>query len=276
MTTTLIHDQSIGPGSLVVAPEVDFGVAAGDYARHRQGHPSETFRRLRALGIGSPGQALVDLGTGTGDAARTFAAAGAQVVGLDPSTSLLAVAARLATQQGVTVDWRHGNAEHTGLIAASADAITVAQAWHWFDRPRALAEARRVLRPDGALAIFYVDWLPLPASVVEVTLAIVARHRTTPMPAATLLGHHGMYPEFADDLSGADFRDLQIFGFDLVQSYAHAGWLGRMRASAAVSTMSAAGQVAFAAELTAALRDQFTDPMPVPHRVFGLVGRVAR
>ncbi len=48
-----------------------------------------------------------------------------------------------------------GVAEATGLPSASADAVTVAQAFHWFDGPRALAEIHRVLRPGGVLALVW-------------------------------------------------------------------------------------------------------------------------
>lgn len=257
---------------VVPRPLVDFGVAAADYAQHRLGHPDETFRRLAALGVGLPGQTVADLGTGTGDAARRFAAAGARVIGVDPSRELLAQAAQLATAAGLDARWHHGVAEDTGLDDGSFDVVTVAQAWHWFDRPRAAREARRLLRPGGAIALFYLDWLPLRGSVVERTLALVERHRTEPMPAATRLGQPGMYPAFPTDLTDAGFVDLELFGFDLVQGYRHQTWLGRMRASAAVTTMPADAQPRFAADLLAMLA-AFDDPTPVPHRVFALVGR---
>jgi len=268
MNKTLIENQHEVP-----PPLVDFGVAAADYAAHRQGHPAETFRRLAALGVGRPGQAVIDLGTGTGDVARTLAAAGARVTGVDPSAALLAEAARLAGAAGLEVTWRRAAAEATGLPDRCADAVTVGQAWHWFDRARAAAEVRRLLRPGGALALFYVDWLPVPGSVVELTLDLVARHRDRPLPDATRLGHHGIYPGFPDDLMAAGLVGLEMFGFDLVQRYHHAGWLGRMRASAPVSTMAPAAAAAFAAELTAALARGFADPCDVPHRVFALVAR---
>lgn len=269
MTDMLIINQSVTP---VPPPAVEFGVAAADYAAHRQGHPAETFRRLAAMGLGLPGQDVVDLGTGTGDVARRLARAGARVTGVDPSTLLLAEATRLATADGVRVHWHHGAAEATGLPTASADLVTVAQAWHWFDAPRAAAEVRRVLRPGGAVAIVYFDWLEGRASIVDTTLALVARHRTAPMPTATTVGHHGVYPTFLDHLGDAGFAQLEWFGYDVVARYAHGGWLGRMRASAGVSTMTPAAQAAFAADLAAALAD-LPDPVGVPHRVFALVGR---
>ncbi|MEZ4401126.1 MAG: methyltransferase domain-containing protein [Kofleriaceae bacterium] len=268
MTNTLIDNPYDGP-----PPRVDFGVAAADYARHRQGHPAETFRRLRALGVGLPGQDVVDLGTGTGDVARTLAGAGARVVGVDPSRPLLDEGARLAATAGVTVAWRQARAEDTGLPDGSADVVTIAQAWHWFDPPRAAVELRRLLRPGGLVAVFYLDWLPIPGSVVALSLATAARHRTEPVVDATAISVHGMYPTIPDDLLGAGLVAPEWFGFDLTQRYSHAGWLGRMRASALVSTMPAPAQRAFADDLTAALAQGFPDPVEVPHRVFGLVAR---
>lgn len=271
MTDTLIHDQS-NAGPAVAPPAVEFGVAAADYATHRQGQPAETYRRLAALGVGLPGQAVVDLGTGTGDLARGLAGAGAQVIGVDPSTLLLAEAARLASASGLAVRWHLGCAEATGLPSGCADVVTAAQAWHWFDAPRAAAEARRLLRPGGALAIVYFDWLEGLASVVDTTLALVARHRRAPMPAATQIGHRGIYPTFPEQLHAAGFTDLELFGFDTVARYDRAGWLGRMRASAAVATMPPDAQAGFAGDLGAALAGM-PEPLAVPHRVFGLVGR---
>jgi SAM-dependent methyltransferase len=262
----------------VPAPCIDFGVAAADYARHRQGPPAELFDRLaRFHGLGLPGQDVVDVGTGTGFVARTLAARGARAVGVDPSPALLAQAAQLAAAGGLDVAWRHATAEHTGLADASADVVTACQAWHWFDRPRAAAEARRILRPGGAIAILHLDWMPLPGSAVELTLAIVARHRAgAPPPIDEWFAHHGVYPYWADDLAAAGFECIEHMGFDVAQRYTRAAWRGRVRASALVSTMPPAARAACDDDLDRALAMGFADPVDVPHRVFAVIAQAPR
>ncbi len=258
----------------VPAPPVDFGVTAADYGRHRLGHPASTYERLATQhGIGLPGQDVVDIATGTGAAARALAARGARVIGIDASPALLAEAARLAAADGLTVDWRHASAEDTRLPDASADAVIVAQAWHWFDRPRAASELRRILRPGGGIAIIYTDWLPYPGNVVERTMTIAEQAGCDFVPPDADLFHKGIYPYWPDDLIGAGFGRLELFGFDLTQRYSHAGWCGRMRASAMISTMPPAGRAVFERELMAMLVASEPDPMEVPHRAFAVVAR---
>ncbi len=275
MTHTLIDDPSDAPARAApwVPPPVDFGVVAGDYARHRQGYPHTLFDRLAALGVGRAGQRIVDLGTGTGAVARALAARGARVTGVDPSPALLEKAAELAARDGLDVTWCEATAETTGLGTGQFDAVLVGSAWHWFDRPRAAAEARRLLRSGGRMAIVHLDWVALAGSVVAVTLDLVARHRAAPPPVAPDIGPNGVYPHWPADLSNAGFYALELFGFDLVQRYPHAGWRGRMRASALVSTMPPAAKAAFEADLIRALAMGFPDPTAVPHRVFAVVAR---
>ena len=87
--------------------QIDFGKTAQDYGRYRAGFPPTLFERLVNFGIGSTGQRVLDLGTGTGTLARGFALRGCQVTGLDPSTSLTEEAKRLDREAGVYRQLRH-------------------------------------------------------------------------------------------------------------------------------------------------------------------------
>ena len=249
---------------------VDFGKTAEDYARFRVGFPEPLFARLAAHGIGAAGQRILDLGTGTGTLARSFARRDGRVVGLDRSPALVAEARRLDREATVAVDYVVAVAEATGLRPRSFDVVAAGQCWHWFDRGRAAGEARRLLAPGGALVIAHFDWLPLPGNVLEATEALIVRHN----PAWRGAGGLGVHPAWLRDLGLAGFVGIESFSFDVVVPYGHAAWRGRVRASAGVGASLPPEQVArFDAELADLLRDRFRrEPLDVPHRVFAAIG----
>jgi len=124
-----------------------FSQQAAGYARFRPTFPPELYDWVAGL---APGRDLaVDVGTGNGQAALRLAERFARVVALDPSDAQLANATPHA---GVT--YRRAAAEATGVDAGSADLLTASQAFHWFDHPRFFAEARRILRPRGVVAVW--------------------------------------------------------------------------------------------------------------------------
>jgi SAM-dependent methyltransferase len=248
---------------------VDFGRTAEDYARHRAGFPEELFERLAAQGIGRAGQRVLDLGSGTGSLARGFAHGGARVTALDISGDLLARARALAVEEGVEIETLRAPAEDSGLPDASFEAVTAGQCWHWFDRPRAAAEARRLLVPRGRLAICHFDWLPRPGNVVAATEALIEAHN----PAWTFGGGDGRYPAWAADASGAGFGDIESFDFEIPVPYSHEDWRGRIRASAGVGGSLAPEAVAdFDAALGALLAAEFPGgPLQIPHRCFAMI-----
>ena len=250
---------------------VEFGKTAEDYGKHRAGFPPEFFRRVGAYGVGLAGQALLDLGTGTGTLARGFARQGCHVIGLDPAEAMLKEAAALDAEAGVKVDYRVGRAEETGLPAESCDAVTAGQCWHWFDRPRAASEAVRLLRPGGLLVIAHFDWLPLPGNMVEATETLILHHN----PAWKGAGGKGIYPWWFGDLTGAGLEGIESFSFDIPAPYSHEAWRGRIRASAGVGASMTPEQVEnFDRELQELLTARFPeDPLQVPHRVFAVLGR---
>lgn len=93
----------------------DWGHASADYARYRAGYPPSFFNRITSLGIGLPGERILDFGTGTGNLAREFARRGCQVTGVDISEGQITEARRLAAEQEIQADFRIAPAEQTGL-----------------------------------------------------------------------------------------------------------------------------------------------------------------
>lgn len=252
---------------------VDFGRTAADYRRYRAGFPQAFFDRLRALGWATPGERALDLGTGTGTVARGLAGLGLQVTGIDPAAPLLAQAQTMDREAGLVVSYRVGSAEALTEADGSADLVTAGQCWHWFDRPRAAAQAMRVLVPGGRIIIAHFDWLPIAANVVAMTEAVILAHN----PRWSMGGGCGIYPAWLADLTEAGFNDIETFSFDVRVGYSHAAWRGRIRASAAIQASLASDEIArFDADLAAHLRARFPDdPLAVPHRVWAVSGRKA-
>ena len=250
---------------------VDFGRTAVDYAAHRAGFPEELFRRLGDMGVGLQGQRVVDVGTGTGALARGFARRGCVVTALDRAPAMLEQARHLAAEAGVRVTYRVGVAEDTGLDRAHWDVVSAGQCWHWFDRPRAANEARRLLVAGGALAICHMDYLPIAGNVCSATEALILKHN----PSWTMAGGTGIHADWTLDAASAGFTGLETFSFDVDIPYSHEAWRGRMRTCNGIGATLPGPVVAdFDNALARMLASTFPqEPLAVPHRVWALIAR---
>ncbi|WP_308257662.1 class I SAM-dependent methyltransferase [Pseudonocardia lacus] len=130
-----------------------FGAVAADYARFRPGYPRAAveWALQPVLGASAPPR-LLDVGAGTGKLTAAMLAFG-PVTAVEPDGGMLdELRARIPEATAVS-----GSAEELPAEDSSVDAVLVGQAWHWFDHDRALAEAARVLRPGGVLAVLWND-----------------------------------------------------------------------------------------------------------------------
>ncbi len=131
--------------------DAGFDREAASYERARPSYPPDCVEWFaEQLGI-RPGRAVLDLAAGTGKFTRLLEPFGAQLIAAEPVDGMRAVLAR--TSPAVPV--LSCSAELLPFRAETLDAITVAQAFHWFDAPVALAEAARVLRPGGRLGLLW-------------------------------------------------------------------------------------------------------------------------
>jgi SAM-dependent methyltransferase len=165
-----------------------FARSADAYERGRPGYPEAAIRHLIAQL--PPRPAVLDLAAGTGKLTRPLLEAGLSVVAVEPVAEMRAALPAIAR----AVD---GTAEAIPLESASVDAVTVAQAFHWFDGDAALTEIARVLRPGGSLAIVWnrrVEEDPINRAIEDLLIpyrADVPTHRGDAWRAA-FEGH----PEF--------------------------------------------------------------------------------
>jgi SAM-dependent methyltransferase len=125
-----------------------FGDDPERYDRTRPSYPADLIDELAPTG----GESVVDVGCGTGIAARLFVAKGCRVVGVEQDERMAAVARRSGIDVDVSrfEDWTPRDTPF--------DVVASAQAWHWIDPVAGPAKAAAVLRPGGRLAVFWNNY----------------------------------------------------------------------------------------------------------------------
>jgi SAM-dependent methyltransferase len=131
-----------------------FETVAAEYERHRPEYPEEALRWVaEQLGLAECARVL-DVGAGTGKLTRGLVALGYEVVAVEPGGPMLDQL-RQAVPEAETLE---GPAEAIALPDASVDAAFAAQAFHWFDRERAVPELHRLIQPGCGLALLWNWW----------------------------------------------------------------------------------------------------------------------
>jgi SAM-dependent methyltransferase len=139
------------------------------YERARPGYPPAAVSWLVEHLRIRPGAVAVDLAAGTGKLTRLLVPSGATLLAVEPLEDMRRVLASLCP----TVPVAAAAAEKLPLRTGSIDAVTVAQAFHWFDADAAFAELRRVLRPGGRVGLIWnardrrVAWVDQVWSVMD-------------------------------------------------------------------------------------------------------------
>ena len=198
-----------------------FGTDPQRYDRARPGYPDALVARIVA---GSPGPDLLDVGCGTGIAARQFQAAGCAVLGVEPDARM----ADFARAHGVPVevatfeDWKPKGRTY--------DTVVAAQAWHWVDPVAGPVKAADVLRPAGRLAIFGHAFEP-PAPVAE-AFSTAFRRAVPDSPFAgqparrPVEFYQAMYAKVSDSIRvSGRFDEPEQWQFEWEQTYTREEWL---------------------------------------------------
>lgn len=186
-----------------------FNAVAQQYAAVRPGYPEALFDFVVAQCGLRPADRLLEVGTGTGQATRGFAARGFQVLGLEPGAAL-AKGARLALAAfpGVLIEettferWEPAGRRYPLLFSA--------QAFHWVDPEIGLQKPSAVLEPGAHLALFW----NLPLRVESPLRAAIDRAYQAHAPALAWKGR----------ASSTRAVDEVVSRFDASPSYRRAGF----------------------------------------------------
>lgn len=178
----------------------------------------------------SPGPDVLDVGIGTGIAARQFQAAGCKVLGVEPDARM----ADFARRSGVEVEV--ATFEAWDPASRNFDTVIAGQAWHWVDPVAGAAKAAKAaqaLRPGGRLAVFWNVDQP-PPELAE-AFAVVYR-RVMPDSLASRRWTTTSSDEYsvlctraADGIRQAGaFGDPEQWRFDWERSYTRDEWLDQL------------------------------------------------
>jgi SAM-dependent methyltransferase len=150
---------------------LSFGRVAELYDRVRPDYSEQSLDRAQEVLELGPDSSVIDLAAGTGRLTHELAKRFARVIAVEPDDAMRSL---IADGEAVV-----GTAESIPFPDASADAVFVGEAFHWFDAPAAVLEIARVLRPRGGLALVGNQWWhtdpPLPERALELLRAPYVR-----------------------------------------------------------------------------------------------------
>lgn len=218
-----------------------FAAAAGHYARSRPAYARGAIGLLTDAIAPGP---ILDLAAGTGILTGQLLRAGREVLACEPLPEMLAQL-RLALPDAPAVV---GSAESLPVATATVSGVCVAQAFHWFDAPRALDEIARVLRPGGTMALVWnvrdesVPWVRELTDIVE--------RRSGGRPYSDHRDHH-----WEDVVAAcASFGDAIVERFANPVTSSPAALQERVRSTSFVAVMDPVGREALLREVAALVR----------------------
>lgn len=200
-----------------------FGRDPEHYDRARPRYPRALVDRIVAS---SPGRNVLDVGIGTGIAARGFRSAGCTVLGVDPDERMAAYARRHGFQVEVA------RFEEWDPAGRAFDAVVAGQAWHWVDPLHGAAKAARVLPPGGRLAVFW-NAMELPPelreALAEAFVKAVPGAPGAPSAGSGPTGYQAFFARAADGLRQAGaFGEPEQWEVEWEHSYGRDEWLDAM------------------------------------------------
>jgi SAM-dependent methyltransferase len=197
-----------------------FGADAERYDRARPRYPDALIERIV---VASPGRDVVDVGCGTGIAARQFQAAGCTVLGVEPDARM----AEWARRRGLAVEV--STFEEWDPAGRAFDAVVAGMTWHWVDPVVGAAKAAQALRPGGRLALFWYVFQP-PSDLADAFSAVYRRVQPdSPFFTRAIPGldaYSAFFTKAADGMRQAGgFGDPEQWRYDWDRTYTRDEWL---------------------------------------------------
>jgi SAM-dependent methyltransferase len=181
-----------------------FNSAAAQYAANRPSYPPALFDAVEGLaGRSLSGAKVADVGAGTGISTGLLHSRGADVLAVEPGPGMADEFRRVHPRIPIV----RGSGDALPLAAASMDFLTYAQSWHWTEPSRSVPEALRVLRPGGALALWWntealdVPWIEAAARRAERFLGLDKKDRKAEKSPSSASPVHSLVADPSGSLS---------------------------------------------------------------------------
>ena len=126
------------------------------YIKFRPDYPNDIIVFLQSRGILNANSVIADIGSGTGISSELFLKHGNKVIGVEPNKEMREAGERLLANYKNFVSV-NATAEDTGIETGSVDVVVAGQAFHWFDKEKAKAEFKRILKPGGTVILMWND-----------------------------------------------------------------------------------------------------------------------
>jgi ubiquinone/menaquinone biosynthesis C-methylase UbiE len=230
-----------------------FAPTVAYYDRYRLAYPDRLIARVIGLVGLAPGDAVLDLGCGTGMLAVAFAGSGMAVTAMDPEPAMLDEARWRVQDARLAATFRQGGSQDLDGGMGPFRLATLGRAFHWMDRAAALSQLDKIVVPDGGVALFHDAHPPVEENGwFKVLCDVQARYRR-----GVRRGGHKRYEPF---LFASPFCEIDSLSVTIRHALTVEAIVGRAFSMSASSPQSLGEtRQEFAQALSAALRESSPD-----------------
>lgn len=212
-----------------------------NYVKFRPGYPVEVLRLFRDEMNLTESSVIADIGSGTGISSKLFLENGNKVFGVEPNAAMRSAAKTFLGDYPsfISLD---GTAENTNLPNDSVDYVIAAQAFHWFDQDKTLAEFKRILRPNGVIALIWNErQLDTSPFLIEYEKLLLKFANDYTKVRHDNVNEKSLADFFQTEFRRATFQNEQVLGFE--------GLKGRVLSSSYMPSETSENYVPMVAEL---------------------------
>ena len=241
----------------------DWGRTSQDYAKFRDIYPHEFYQMLLNRNIGTKGQKILDLGTGTGVLPRNLYPYGADWTGIDIAENQIAQAQILAKEQQMQINFQAVSAENCNFPEHSFDVVTACQCFWYFDPEKLMPVLKTILRPEGRLCILQMEWLPFEDEIAQASENLVLQYNPDWSGAGET-----RKPVFIPERILDDMELIHHEEWDIQIPFTRETWNGRMKACRGIgATLSQKDIIAWEQEHLALLERTAPQTFTILHYI---------